>query len=101
MPTAVTPILIVLLLANLVWMVMQSLMQHTGFFREISRISASVAGGMVAATLICIVLKFDIVGFLGAYAAVYTGGAIYYVVASIRGPIRAAACRSSRPSGAA
>ncbi len=100
-PTAVTPILIVLLLANLVWMVMQSLMQHTGFFREISRISASVAGGMVAATLICIVLKFDIVGFLGAYAAVYTGGAIYYVVASIRGPIRAAACRSSRPSGAA
>ena len=91
-PTAVTPILIVLLLANLVWMVMQSLMQHTGFFREISRISASVAGGMVAATLVCIVLKFDIVGFLGAYAAVYTGGAIYYVIASIRGPIRAAAC---------
>jgi len=90
-PPAITPILVVLLLANLVWMVMQSLMQHTGFFREISHISMGVAAAMVMAMTVSILAKFDIVGFLAAYAAVYTGGALYYVAAVIRGPIRAAA----------
>jgi len=96
-PPAVTPILVVLLLANLVWMVMQSLMQHTGYFREISRISASVAAAMVVATSLAILTKADIVGFLAAYAAVYSAGAFYYVVAAVRGPIRAASVRPSAP----
>jgi O-antigen/teichoic acid export membrane protein len=100
-PPAVTPILVALLLANLVWMVMQSLMQHTGYFREISRVSAGVAVSMVVATAIAIVAKADIVGFLAAYAAVYSAGSLYYVVEAVRGPIRAAAAKShaSRATG--
>ncbi len=99
-PPAVTPILVALLLANLVWMVMQSLMQHTGYFREISRISAGVAAAMVVATAIAVLAKADLVGFLAAYAAVYSVGALYYVVEAIRCPIRAAAAGSREPHGA-
>jgi O-antigen/teichoic acid export membrane protein len=89
-PAAVTPILIVMLLANLVQMVSQSLLLHAGFFREISRIGAAVAVGMVLATAACIAAKADIVDFLAAYALVYTGGALYLAIAAFRGPVRAA-----------
>jgi O-antigen/teichoic acid export membrane protein len=89
-PPSVTPILIVLMLANLVQMVSQSLLQYTGFFREISRISAGVAVAMILATVLAIAAKWDIVGFIGAYAAVYTGGALASAVALVRGPIRTA-----------
>ena len=47
-PPTVTPILVVMLLANLVQMVAQSLLLHAGFFREISRIGLGVAVAMVA-----------------------------------------------------
>jgi len=90
-PQPVATILVVLLLANLVQMVAQSLLQHTGFFREIARIGLAVAAGMIVATALAMLAKLDIVGFLAAYAAVYTGGAITYAVAIVRGPIRAAA----------
>jgi O-antigen/teichoic acid export membrane protein len=89
-PPAVTPILIVMVLANLVQMVAQSLLLHAGFFREISRIGATVAVAMIVATAISVTVKFDIVEFLAVYAAVYTGGALYLAVAAFRGPIRAA-----------
>ena len=90
-PPAVTPILVVLLLANLIQMVAQSLLLHAGFFREISRIGAGVAVAMVAATALSVAAKFDIVEFLAAYAAVYTAGALFLAIAAMRGPIRAAA----------
>jgi O-antigen/teichoic acid export membrane protein len=96
-PAAVTPILVVMLLANLVQMVAQSLLLHAGFFREISRICAGVAVAMVLATAIAVVAKLTIVEFLGVYAAVYTAGALYLTVAAYRGPILAAAS----PHGAA
>jgi hypothetical protein len=89
-PPAVSPILIVMVLANLVQMVAQSLLLHAGFFREISRIGASVAIAMIAATAISVVAKLNIVEFLAVYTAVYTAGALYLVVAAYRGPIRAA-----------
>jgi O-antigen/teichoic acid export membrane protein len=89
-PPSVTPILIVLLLANLVQIVSQSLLQYTGFFREISRISAGVAVAMVVATALAVAAKWDIVGFIAAYAVVYTGGALASAFALVRGPIRAA-----------
>ena len=95
-PPAVTPILVVMLLANLVQMVAQSLLLHAGFFREISRIGASVAVAMVVATAIAVVAGLTIVEFLGVYAAVYTAGALYLAVAAYRGPILAA----SSPRGA-
>jgi O-antigen/teichoic acid export membrane protein len=89
-PPAVTPILVVMVLANLVQMVSQSLLLHAGFFRELSRIGAGVAMAMIAATAISVVVKFDIVEFLAVYAAVYTVGALYLAIAAFRGPIRAA-----------
>jgi hypothetical protein len=73
-----------------VQMVAQSLLLHAGFFREISRIGASVAIAMIAATAISVVAKLNIVEFLAVYTAVYTAGALYLVVAAYRGPIRAA-----------
>jgi O-antigen/teichoic acid export membrane protein len=97
-PPAITPILVVLLMANLVQMVSQSLLLHTGYFREIGRISAAVAVAMMAATAWSVAAKFDIVGFLAAYAAVYTAGALYTAIAAVRGPVRAAA---HRPGGMA
>lgn len=39
---------------------------------------------MVAA--IAVVVKLTVVAFLGAYAAVYTAGALYLAVAAYRGP---------------
>ncbi len=89
-PPAISPILIVMVLANLVQMVAQSLLLHAGFFREISRIGASVAMAMIAATAISVVAKLDIVEFLAVYTAVYTAGALYLVAAAYRGPFRAA-----------
>ena len=89
-PPTVTPILVVMLLANLVQMVAQSLLLHAGFFREISRICAVVAVAMVLATAIAVVAKLTIVEFLGVYAAVYSAGALYLAVAAYRGPILAA-----------
>jgi O-antigen/teichoic acid export membrane protein len=96
-PPTVTPILVVMLLANLVQMVAQSLLLHAGFFREISRIGLGVAVAMVVATAIAVVADLTIVEFLGVYAAVYTAGALYLAVAAYRGPILAAAS----PHGAA
>jgi hypothetical protein len=89
-PPAVSPILIVMVLANLVQMVAQSLLLHAGFFREISRIGASVAIAMIAATAVSVVAKLNIVEFLAVYTAVYTAGALYLAFASYRGPVRAA-----------
>ncbi len=90
-PPTVTPILVVMLLANLLQMVAQSLLLHAGFFREISRICAGVAVAMVLATAIAVVANLTIVAFLGVYAAVYTAGALYLAIAAYRGPILAAA----------
>jgi O-antigen/teichoic acid export membrane protein len=95
-PAAITPILVVLLSANLVQMVAQSLLLHTGYFRELGRISAAVAAAMIAATAWSVAAEFDIVGFLAAYAAVYTAGALAMAIAALRGPVRAAA---HRPGG--
>jgi O-antigen/teichoic acid export membrane protein len=95
-PPAVTPILIVMVLANLIQMVAQSLLLHAGFFREISRIGAAIAAAMIAATAISVAAKFDIVGFLGVYTVVYTAGALYLAVAAYRGPVRAASSQVSQ-----
>jgi O-antigen/teichoic acid export membrane protein len=103
-PPTVAPILVVMLLANLIQMVAQSLLLHSGFFREISRIGAGVAVAMIVATAIAVAAKLDIVAFLGVYAAVYTAGGLYLAVAAYRGPVRAASAYSApqwRPAAVA
>jgi 6,7-dimethyl-8-ribityllumazine synthase len=90
MPPATTPILIMLLLGNLAQMVSHSVLVHTGFFKEVARISFGVVAALTAVAAIAVYGHFDIVQFLNAYAAVYTCGAIVTVGLMIRGPIRLA-----------
>src|ERR1700690_961609 len=90
MPPATTPILIVLLTANLTQMVTHSVLVHNGYFREVARIGMGVVAAMTGVGVFAVLAHLDIVQFLEAYAAVYTCGAIAAVVLMIRGPIRLA-----------
>jgi hypothetical protein len=90
MPPATTPILIVLLIANLTQMVTHSVLVHNGYFREVARIGMAVVAAMTGVGVFAVFAHLDIVQFLEAYVAVYTCGAIAAVVLMIRGPIRLA-----------
>ena len=90
MPPASTPILIVLLCANLTQMVAHSVLVHNGYFREVARIGMAVVVAMTGVGTMAVIAHFDIVLFLEAYVAVYTCGAIAAVVLMIRGPFRLA-----------
>jgi len=92
-PMPVAHITVVLLIANLAHMVALSLLQHTGFFRNIARVGLSLAAAMILATAVVLFLKVDFVGFIATYAVVYAGGAIAYAIAAIRGPIHAVSPR--------
>jgi O-antigen/teichoic acid export membrane protein len=88
MPPATTPILIVLLIANLTQMVTHSVLVHNGYFREVARIGMGVVVAMTGVGACAIFAHLDIVQFLEGYVAVYSCGAIAAVVLMIRGPIR-------------
>jgi len=90
-PHALVPILVVLLLASVLQIVSEALLQYTGFFRSLAYNGGAVAVAMLIATLFAFVTGFGLVGFLALYAAVYTAGAIALTFAAIYGPIRAAA----------
>jgi O-antigen/teichoic acid export membrane protein len=93
-PPAIAPILVVLLLVNVVQIVAEALLQHTGYFRSLARIGAAVAVMMIAATALSVLARFDIVGFLAAYTVVFATGALCLAVAVVTGPIFAAASHS-------
>jgi O-antigen/teichoic acid export membrane protein len=90
MPPATTPLLIVLLIANLTQMVTYSVLVHNGYFKELARIGIGVAVAMTGIGVVAVLAHLDIVQFLEAYVAVYSCGAIAAVVLTIRGPIRLA-----------
>ncbi len=90
MPPATTPILIVLLIANLTQMVAHSVLVHNGYFREVARIGMGVVVAMTGVGACTVFAHLDFVQFLEAYVAVYACGAITAVVLMIRGPIRLA-----------
>jgi len=90
-PPQITPILVVLLLVNVVQIVAEALLQHTGYFRNLARVGALVAIMMVAAAVLTVLAKLDIVGFLAAYTAVFAMGTLGLALAAVYGPIRAAA----------
>lgn len=90
MPPAATPVLVMLLFGNLAQMVSHSVLVHTGFFKDVARISFGVAAALTAVAALAVWAHFDIVQFLNAYAAVYSCGAIATVGLMIRGPIRLA-----------
>ena len=90
MPPATTPILIVLLIANLTQMVTHSVLVHNGYFREVARIGMAVVAAMTCVGVVALLGHLDFVQFLEAYVAVYACGAMAAVVLMIRGPIRLA-----------
>lgn len=100
-PPGIVPVLVALLLANVLQIVSEALLQYSGFFRSLAYNGAAVSVMMIVITAVSAIAKFDIVGFLTAYAAVYATGAVFLTIAAINGPIRAAADRpvKSRPFG--
>lgn len=90
-PSAMVPVLVVLLLAGVLQTVSEVLLQYTGYFRSLAFNGLSVAAAMIVATAVSFIAGYRLVGFLAAYAAVYTAGAIALAIAAAYGPIRAAA----------
>lgn len=90
MPAAATPILIVLLMFNVAQTVSNSLLLHTGYFRQIATIAAGLALAITAMTGIVLALKLDIAGYLWGYAIAFAISVVFSVAAIVRGPIRAA-----------
>jgi hypothetical protein len=97
MPPATTPILIVLVLANVTQMVAHSVLVHNGYFKEVARLGICVSAAMTAVATVAILGHLDIVRFLEGYAAVYACGALAAVVLMIRGPIQLAQGISGEP----
>jgi O-antigen/teichoic acid export membrane protein len=90
MPPETTPILIMLLAGNLAQMVSHSVLVHTGYFKEVARISLSLVAAMTGIAALTILAHFNIVQFLNAYTVVYAWGALAGIALMIRGPIRRA-----------
>lgn len=90
MPRAAIPILIFLLLCNLAQTVSNSLLLHTGYFRQLAAIAAGLAIAITAMTAIVLVLRLDITGFLWGYAIAFAISVAFSVGALVTGPIRAA-----------
>jgi O-antigen/teichoic acid export membrane protein len=90
-PQAMVPVLVVLLIASVLQIVAEALLQYAGYFRSLAYIGLCVAAAMIVATCFSVVAGLSLVGFLAAYAAVYAAGSIATVLAAVYGPIRAAA----------
>jgi O-antigen/teichoic acid export membrane protein len=98
-PPQITSILVVLLVFNVVQIVAEALLQHTGYFRNLARIGTLVAIMMALATALSVAAKFDIVEFLAAYTGVFAAGALCFAAAAIMGPVRAAAPEADKAAG--
>lgn len=90
MPAALTPVLIALLLANMAQTIANSLLLHTGYFRQLAWIAAGMALAMTLMTALAVAMRLDITGYMAAYAAVFAGSVLFSIAVMIRGPIRAA-----------
>jgi hypothetical protein len=85
------PILVVLLLASILQIVSEALLQYSGFFRGLAYNGAAVAAAMIVTTAIAVIARLDLVGFLAAYSIVYAVGSVFLALTAVYGPIRAAA----------
>jgi O-antigen/teichoic acid export membrane protein len=89
-PQAITPILIVLLIAGVLQTVAEVLLQYTGYFRSLAANGLCVAAAMIVATSIAFLAGLGLVDFLAVYAGIYAAGATALTITAWRGPIRAA-----------
>jgi hypothetical protein len=102
MPASVTPILVVLLAAGVVKTAPAFLLQYTGHFREIARLSVINSLLMTAGIGIGLIAHLDVVGLLAVYAGVFMIAGLLYCGVAIGGPIRTTlAGRSNGPSATA
>ncbi|MFZ0610464.1 MAG: hypothetical protein WBD53_16315 [Xanthobacteraceae bacterium] len=90
MPPEAMPIIIMLLIGNLAQMISHSVLVHTGYFKEVARISFGLVVAMTGVAALTLWAHLDIVQFLNAFATVYTWGALIAIALMIRGPIRLA-----------
>jgi hypothetical protein len=63
-------------------------MQHTGYFREIARLSMINATVMTLAVGIGVLVHLDVIGLLALYACAFVVSALLYLGFAWRGPIR-------------
>jgi hypothetical protein len=91
MPVAAVPILLVLLTTAAIKSAPNFLLQHTGYFRVIARLSLFNTALMTAAVVTGFLLHADVVGFLALYAGTFVVVAALYVALAVRGPLRDAA----------
>jgi hypothetical protein len=90
MPATVTPVLLVLLAAGVIKTAPAFLLQYTGYFKEIARLSIANVILMTVGIGAGLALKLDMIGLLAVYAGVFVVAALLYLGAVLRGPIRAA-----------
>ena len=92
-PAAVMPnlsaVLILLLVANMVQMVAQSLLVHTGYFKELAQAAPLIVVAMTLGTIAAVVIKASFVQYLWIYAIIYGCGALVFAALAWRGPIQA------------
>jgi len=88
MPAPVTPILFVLLTAGVIKTAPGFLLQYTGYFKEIARLSLANVLLMSAGIVLALMLRLDVVGLLAVYAAVFVIVAGMYLVVALRGPLQ-------------
>jgi O-antigen/teichoic acid export membrane protein len=93
-PRAITPILIVLLIAGVLQTVSEVLLQYTGYFRSLAYNGLCIVAAMILATSVSFVAGLSLIGFLAAYAAAYAAGSVAVTLAAAYGPIRAAIPRT-------
>jgi O-antigen/teichoic acid export membrane protein len=86
-PAAFTPILVVLVLANLVQTVSNFVLVHTGFFGPIGRLATGMALLMTVVAGLDALLHLDLIGFALLYAAAYVAGSVLYVLLAMRYPL--------------
>jgi O-antigen/teichoic acid export membrane protein len=95
-PPAVTPIVVALLLAGVLQIVAEALLQHTGYFKSLAVNGALAVAMMLVATIVTLVAKLSLIGFLTAYATAYALGALCLTAAAILGPIRMTSLTAAR-----
>ncbi|MBB6253672.1 hypothetical protein [Nitrospirillum iridis] len=93
MPPAITPILVVLILANLVQTVSNFLLVHTGCFALIARAAGVVAALMTVVVVADALLAPGILGFATLYMLAYGVSALIYAGLALARPLRAMAPR--------
>jgi len=88
MPATVTPILLILLAAGVIKTAPGFLLQYTGHFKEIARLSLANVSLMSAGIALALLLRLDVMGLLAVYATVFMIVAAMYLTAALRGPLQ-------------